>query len=176
MADVNQRTIPTRKDAGATGAAGPAGPTGPAGATGATGATGPVGPTPVEFNATLNSDVVIGQPVYIIDPTGNADLAIAVVDSTGGFSTAISVAVAKIDETTGNVGTFVAGTILDQSDWTSVIGSTNLSPGKDYFLDPSTAGMLTTTAPTAEGEVVTRVGRAATTTKLIVDIEAPIVL
>lgn len=168
----NARVIPVRKTTGATGAAGPTGSTG---ATGPAGATGPQGPAAFSFTAEVDSDVLIGQPVYIL-ATGHADLALGAVDTGGNFDTAISVAVASIDQTTGNIGTFIAGTILDQADWTSVIGSVNLTPGEDYFLDPSTPGMLTLTAPTADDEVVTRVGRAVTALKLIVDIEAPIVL
>jgi len=176
---MNSRTVPVKRDTGPTGPTGSSGPTGSVGGPGPpgpSGPTGPIGPSPVSFTAVVDSDVVIGQPVYIIDPTGNADLAIAVVDSSGDISTGRSIAVAFIDQTTGNVGTFVSGRIITRGDWTPVTGFTGLSPGKDYFLSASDAGELTTVAPTSNGEIVTRVGRAASTTELIVDIESPIVL
>lgn len=170
---VNARVIPIRKTFGATGAAGPPGSPG---LTGPTGPSGPTGLSAIEFSAIVDSNVVKGQPVYILDTTGHVDLALALVDSAGDFLSAKSIAVASNDYTAGNSGTFVAGTIIERSDWTIITGFTNLQEGYDYFLDAAIPGMLTVSAPTADGEVITRIGRAATATQLIVDIESPLIL
>jgi hypothetical protein len=45
-----------------------------------------------------------------------------------------------------------------------------LDTSKDYFLDPSTPGGITTTVPTGAGHVVLRIGRPLTTTELVVNI------
>lgn len=51
------------------------------------------------------------------------------------------------------------------AEWDAVTGQTGgLTPGANYYLDPTTAGMLTTTAPTADGHVVAPVGQAKSTT------------
>ena len=56
----------------------------------------------------------------------------------------------------GTVKVIVAGTI-DLS---------GLDAGDLYFLSPTTAGAITLTPPSGSGQAVTRVGEAATTTKL----------
>ena len=65
----------------------------------------------------------------------------------------------------GTVKVIVAGTI-DLS---------GLDAGDLYFLSPTTAGAITLT-PSGAGQAVTRVGEAATTTKLATHIEAPVLL
>jgi len=57
-----------------------------------------------------------------------------------------------------------------------VAGTIALTPGATYFLDPSTAGRITTTAPTTAGQYVVRVGRAVDATTLDIEIELPILL
>ena len=51
-----------------------------------------------------------------------------------------------------------------------------LDPGDLYYLSPSTAGAITTTAPTGSGQAVTRLGEAATATDFSVQVEPPILL
>ena len=53
---------------------------------------------------------------------------------------------------------------------------TSLDAGDLYYLSPSTAGAITTTAPSGSGQAVTRLGEAATTTTLAIQIEPPIKL
>ena len=53
---------------------------------------------------------------------------------------------------------------------------TGLDAGDLYYLSPSSAGSITTTAPTGSGQAVTRLGEAATTTDFSVQIEPPILL
>ena len=51
-----------------------------------------------------------------------------------------------------------------------------LDAGDLYFLSPSTAGEITLTAPSSDGQAVVRLGEAATTTSLAIQIEPPIKL
>lgn len=67
----------------------------------------------------------------------------------------------------GNIAT---SGLLTVSDWTSVTGSATLTSGSLYFLDPSTAGKLTATAPTTTGQFVVCVGIALDTTTLQIDL------
>ena len=53
---------------------------------------------------------------------------------------------------------------------------TGLDPGDLYYLSPTTAGAITTTAPSGSGQSVTRLGEAATATDFSVQIEPPILL
>lgn len=63
------------------------------------------------------------------------------------------------------------------SQWDLITGQTGgLTPGATYFLSPATAGKLTTTAPTASGHYVLRVGRAVNTQTLEISIQPPIKL
>ena len=68
--------------------------------------------------------------------------------------------------TNGSVKVIVAGTI----------DISGLDAGDLYFLSPTTAGAVTLTPPSGSGQAITRVGEAATTTKLATHIEAPILL
>jgi len=51
-----------------------------------------------------------------------------------------------------------------------------LTEGVVYYLSKDTAGFLTTTAPSSVGEYVVRVGKALTTTKMLIEISQPILL
>jgi hypothetical protein len=51
-----------------------------------------------------------------------------------------------------------------------------IDPGDLYFLSPSTAGAITTTAPTGSGQAVTRVGEGATSTSFSIYVEPPVKL
>ena len=53
---------------------------------------------------------------------------------------------------------------------------TGLDAGDLYYLSPTTAGAMTTTAPTGSGQAVVRLGEASTTTKFAVQVEPPILL
>jgi hypothetical protein len=55
------------------------------------------------------------------------------------------------------------------------LSSSNLTRASDYYLSGASAGSITTTPPTGSGKYLVRVGRASSTTQLIVKIEAPIV-
>ena len=53
--------------------------------------------------------------------------------------------------------------------------TSGLTVGADYYLSNSSSGGITTTPPSGSGEYLVRVGRASSTTQLIVKIEAPMV-
>ena len=51
-----------------------------------------------------------------------------------------------------------------------------LDAGYLYYLSPSSAGAITTTAPSGSGQALTRIGEAGTTTAFSIQIEPPILL
>ena len=53
---------------------------------------------------------------------------------------------------------------------------TGLDAGDLYYLSPTTAGAMTTTAPSGSGQAVVRLGESSTTTKFAIQIEPPILL
>jgi len=131
--------------------------------------------TPV-FSATNNNagSIVIGRAVYT-DAGDGVDLAQA--DAVGtacviGLVASSSIAAAATGEIRTD-GTLTATT----GEWDVVTGdSGGLTPGSKYFLDASTAGGLTTTAPSADTQFVTNVGIALSTTEMKILIRYPIKL
>ena len=87
-----------------------------------------------------------------------------------------SVGLAIADKAPTFAATIRTGGVLTLSDWTNVIGSVNLSAFAVYYLDESTAGMLTTTAPTSATQIVQRIGTAVSATSLDIEVEQPILL
>ena len=63
---------------------------------------------------------------------------------------------------------------------TTILGKTKDMTGLDagdlYYLSPTTAGAMTTTAPTTGGQAVVRLGESSTATKFAIQIEPPILL
>ena len=55
------------------------------------------------------------------------------------------------------------------------LATSGLTVGADYYLSDSSAGGITTTPPTGSGKYLVRVGRASSTSQLIVKLEAPMV-
>lgn len=123
------------------------------------------------FTATNNNagSITLGQAAYV-DGSGTVDLAkadAAATDRVIGLVADASIAAAA----DGNIQ--YSGKITS-ANWLSVIGSTSLTDGADYFLSAATAGRLTATAPTTTTEFVVYVGHALTTTTLLLGIERPI--
>jgi hypothetical protein len=114
------------------------------------------------------SALIICTPVYVVS-AGTMDKAKA--DAAGTTDVLGLVKDASIAASaTGNVqtdGVLVATT----AQWDAVTGgSGGLTAGSKYYLDPDTAGMLTTTAPTTTGDFVAPVGKALSTTELEITI------
>ncbi len=124
------------------------------------------------INALNNSGAAlpIGTPVYAsatvneIEPAQANALATARVL---GLVADVSIA----DTATGYVltdGRLIATT----TQWDAITGQVGgLTPGAKYYLSPTTAGRLTTTVPTADGQVLAPVGTARSTTEFEVSIE-----
>jgi hypothetical protein len=119
-----------------------------------------------ESDATLTK----GTPVYI---KGNGHIDSAKADASG-TSTVVGLLMSDVLATIS--GDFQADGNITLADWTAVIGAATLTIGSIYYLSATSAGMLTTTAPTAVGEYVCRVGMAISTTTLAIEIDPKILL
>lgn len=118
--------------------------------------------------------IVIGTPVYV---DGNDSVDKAKADASGTktvFGLVLDASIAS--SATGAIITngFLTATT---GQWDAVTGDTGgLTANAIYYLDPDTAGMLTTTAPTAVGDYVCPVGIALSTTVLKIDIDTDVLL
>lgn len=107
--------------------------------------------------------ITVGMPVYV-KSTGAVDKAAATASGTCRVlglvkDASISAAGSGFIQTDG---------VLSSVDWTDVTGSATLTAGAVYYLS-ETAGLLTTTAPTASGSYVMKVGMAISTTEFEID-------
>jgi hypothetical protein len=118
--------------------------------------------------------IVIGQPVYT-KSNGNVDLAQADAGATVEVlglvrDSSIAAAASGAIQTDGVLS-------ATTGQWDTVTGETGgLTAGAVYYLDPSTPGTLTQTAPTTVGQFVVRVGRAISTTEMEISVSQPILL
>jgi hypothetical protein len=79
-------------------------------------------------------------------------------------------------EATSRVIGFADGAILDTQSGNIchdgvLNGFSGLTPGARYFLDPATAGAITSTVPSGDEEAIVQVGYAKSATELHIDIE-----
>lgn len=132
----------------------------------------------VDFIPVTNGDavaaLVIGTPVYVsaADTVLQAQADDVATAEVLGLVSDVTIAA----EAEGRVltdGRLAATT----AQWDAVTGEVGgLTAGSVYYVDPDTAGLITTTAPTADGDVVARVGKALSTTILEISINPPILL
>lgn len=118
--------------------------------------------------------VVIGMAVY---PKTNGKIDKARANAQGTVQVVGLVKDASISAAaTGSIQT--SGVLTATTgQWDAVTGqSGGLTAGSVYFLDPTTAGNLTTTAPTTIGQYVVRVGLALTSTEMDIDPQPPVKL
>lgn len=118
--------------------------------------------------------IVIGAPVYCSD---NGKVTEAQADAAATVEVLGLVQPASIaNAASGYIITdgVLAATTEQWDVITADVGG--LTAGSVYYLDPDTSGMLTTTAPTAVGDYVVRVGKALSTTELEISISQPILL
>jgi len=111
--------------------------------------------------------LAIGTPVYA-SSAGKVDEAqadaVGTVEVIGLVQAEIAIAGSGNIQTDG-VLTATTG------EWDIITGDTGgLTAGDIYYLDPDTAGMLTTTAPTNVGDFVVRVGKGLNTTAMEITI------
>jgi hypothetical protein len=118
--------------------------------------------------------IVIGTPVYV-SVAGSVDKGQA--DAAGtvqllGLVKTVSIAAA-------GSGSIQTDGVLSATtaQWDAVTGEVGgLTAGTPYYLDPTTAGSLTDTAPTTAGQFVVRVGLALSTTDLDITLQPPMKL
>ena len=130
----------------------------------------PVVPATDYLSAEAGSTIKIGYPLYL---TGGGLVNPAQANAAGPTQV---VGLSLSDVVAGIGCSYVTEGQVERTDWTEVAGTVNLAAGATYFLNPSTAGRITTVAPTTVGQYVVRVGRAIDSTTLDIEIELPILL
>lgn len=98
--------------------------------------------------------ITIGRPIAMRPDLGGAVLAQAnsIDGECDGVAQSVAAPGAEFDVATDGE--------VSNADWTRVVGATGLVTGTRYYLDPDTAGKLTTTPPTTVGQIVQLVGVA----------------
>ena len=94
----------------------------------------------------------------------------------------------KVGKATAAVGSSEAASVIGLANSDAISGATvkvvvvgmkdmtGLDAGDLYYLSPTTAGAMTTTAPTTGGQAVVRLGESSTATKFAIQVEPPILL
>ena len=121
-------------------------------------------PLQVGFDATAFENVTEGDALYMRTSDGQVGKATAS-DGTSEAATVVGFANATASANT-TVKVIVVG----------LKTMSGLDAGDLYFLSPSTSGAITLTPPSSAGQAVVRLGEAATTTTLAIQIEPPIKL
>jgi hypothetical protein len=120
------------------------------------------------------NDIIPGSPVK---SNGASTVALAQADSVANAQV-LGLARETIAEDggTGSIGT--SGKItLTTGEWDAVTGgSGGLTPTQKYWLDEATAGLLTSTPPSADGEVIAPLGIAKSATILDIDVDRIVLL
>ena len=121
-------------------------------------------PLQVGFDATAFENVSEGDALYMRTSDGQVGKASA---ADGTLENAIVVGFANAAATANSTVKVIVVGVKTMS---------GLDAGDLYFLSPSTAGAITLTPPSSAGQAVVRLGEAATTTSLAIQIEPPIKL
>lgn len=122
------------------------------------------------IEATASESLVAGSPCIV---SGNGIISSAQADS---IITSQVIGLTKETILSSGIGDIVLSGKIEIADWTAITGSSELIPGNIYYLDSNSPAMLTETATVTVGDCVVRIGIALTTTILIVNIDAPILL
>lgn len=125
-------------------------------------------------NGESSAAIVIGAPVYATgaDTVKRAQANAKSTSKLAGLGLDASTAAA-------GVGYIITGGILvaTTAQWDAVAGTTGgLSFGTYYFVDPASAGKITSVVPVTVGQCVTLVGMAISTTELELQIQPPVLL
>ena len=121
-------------------------------------------PIRVGFDATTFEAVSNKDALYMRSADGQVGKATA---ASGSSEAANVVGFADSDKGSGETVKVVVVGIKTMS---------GLDAGDLYYLSSSTAGAITTTAPSGSGQAVTRLGEAATATDFSIQVEPPILL
>lgn len=131
---------------------------------------GSVNPAILQSTNANGSSITICQAVYQTAVADNVNLARANAASTA----QVFGLVAQPSIASGASGSILtAGPLVaTTAQWDAVVTGEvgGLTPGAQYWLDPTTAGNLTATAPTTPGQFDTYVGQAKNPTTLLIDI------
>ncbi len=138
-----------------------------------------IAPITGTINISLTNDesgsIVIGTPVY-------SDAALGVKKAKAN-ATGTSQVIGLVAQTTivnavaGDIATMGVLTFASTTQVDAIAGTTGgFAFGTRYYLDPTTAGMITATAPTTAGQLVCEIGTALSTIVLKVDIQKRILL
>ena len=121
-------------------------------------------PVSVGFDVTAFESIADGDAVYMRSSDGQVGKASA---ANGSLENSHVVGFADSVVSAGNeVKVLVVGMKTMSS----------IDPGDLYYLSPTTAGAITTTAPSGSGQAVTRVGEGATSTSFSIYVEPPVKL
>lgn len=118
---------------------------------------------------TANETINIGQPVYV-SAADTVNLADA-----DALNTSHVLGIAITDATANTTVLVLSEGSVTRADWTAITGSANLVPGAMYYLS-TTAGGLTVTPPTGDGDHVVRCGLAVNTTRLDIEVNEVAIL
>lgn len=126
-----------------------------------------------QVTQTANATLIAGNVVYT---TTNDHVDKALADASG-TTYAIGLAAAAISSAASGVIQVNGILALTTGEWDAVAGTTGgLTAGTTYFLSPDTAGLLTATCPTTVGDYVVIIGKAISTTELLITVSEPILL
>ena len=107
----------------------------------------PSTPETIDYHsAEADSTITIGNPLYL---TGAGHVNPARADAAG---TTQVVGLSITDTSPTFTCKYLTEGRIERSDWTAVAGVATLSAGVTYFLDPTVAGQITSTAPTVAGQ------------------------
>lgn len=118
--------------------------------------------------------IVIGAPAYVF---GNNEVKKAKADASGTKDVIGLVKTTSIAADASGVIAVDGVLTATTGQWDAVTGGAGgLTAGTKYYLDPATAGMLTATPPSAAGQYVCPIGKALSTTEMMIDIEETVLL
>lgn len=125
--------------------------------------------TKSQYTLTANETINIGQPVYV----SSADTVnLADADT---LNTSHVLGLAVTDATANSNVIVMADGSVERSDWTAITGTASLTPGVVYYLS-TTAGGLTSTPPTGDGDNIVRCGVAVSMAKFDIEINEVAIL
>lgn len=122
----------------------------------------------------VNSDIAAlpqGSPVYI-----NVDGGIRAADASSVITAGVIGVVQDTLIATAVLGRVLTDGTLTVADWTAIAGTATLTVGGVYFLDATTPGMISLTAPSDAGDSLVRIGTAVNGTTLELSVGRPIKL
>ena len=118
------------------------------------------------YSRKSNDFIIIGQPVVLDDAK--------IVKASKSRPEVLGISIVDIEPDQDVI--YVVQGQLTLTDWTNVVGYTELIPGAFYYLSMLVVGCLTAVAPVSVDDVIVQVGRAQSKETLSIDIETPIYL